>query len=143
MFSTPTHRFLLFCCSGSLAFCVDYGALRVLVWLGLVHWAARILSFIAAATFTWQFNSRVTFRDASARLTGIAGWLSYMGTALIGGTANYLAYLGVLRLVGRVDAYSMFFGVAAGSFAGLAVNYFLCSAWFFKKKDRSEEAKRA
>lgn len=136
VFSTPIHRFLLFCCSGTLAFCVDYSIVSGLVYLGMLHWIARILSFIAAATCTWRFNSRITFKDAAARLTGFAGWFGYMGTALIGGTANYFVYLCVLHVLGTVDQISLFFGVAAGSCAGLAINYFLCSVCFFKSKSR-------
>ena len=136
MFSTRLHRFFLFCCSGTLAFLVDYGVLRGLVALGMVHWLARIFSFITAATFTWQFNSRITFKSAPSRFTGFSAWLNYMGTAVMGGSVNYAAYLLVMRLAGKTDALSMFLAVAAGSAAGLAVNYILCSAWFFKAKSR-------
>jgi putative flippase GtrA len=97
----------------------------------MAHWLARVVSFTAAATTTWQFNSRITFRDAKARLTGLAGWLGYMSTALAGGIANYAAYLCVLHAMGAIDAITLFCGVATGSCAGLAVNYLFCSAWFF------------
>jgi putative flippase GtrA len=117
-----------------VAFCVDYAILRGLVFLGMEHWLARVVSFTAAATTTWQFNSRITFRDAQARLTGLAGWLGYMSTALAGGIANYTVYLCVLHIMGTIDAITLFFGVAAGSCAGLAVNYLFCSAWFFTGK---------
>ncbi|MDR3174925.1 MAG: GtrA family protein [Desulfovibrio sp.] len=133
MSATQPRRFLLFCCSGALAFCVDYAILRGLVFLGMAHWVARVVSFAAAATTTWQFNSRVTFARAQARLSGLAGWLGYMSTALAGGIVNYIAYLCVLHFLGAVDAATMFFGVACGSCAGLAVNYILCSAWFFTR----------
>ncbi|MDR1489160.1 MAG: GtrA family protein [Desulfovibrio sp.] len=131
MSAAQLRRFLLFCCSGTLAFCVDYAILRGLVFLGMAHWIARMISFASAATMTWRFNSRITFARAQARLTGLAGWLGYMSTALAGGIVNYITYLLVLYLMGAVDASTMFFGVACGSCIGLAVNYFICSSWFF------------
>jgi putative flippase GtrA len=131
MFTVPLRRFLLFCCSGTLAFCVDYGILRGLVFLGMSHWIARMISFAAAATITWQFNSRITFARAQARLTGFAGWLGYVSTAFAGGIVNYITYLLVLYFMNVVDAITMLIGVVFGSCAGLVVNYLLCSSWFF------------
>ena len=135
MTTSKFRQFFLFCCSGGLALCVDFAVLYAFVtWLHMPHWLARCFSFVAAATFTWQFNMRISFRGHAPRFAGFTGWVSYMGSALIGGSINYAAYIGAMALMDSTNPSSLFLGVAAGSLAGLGANYFLCSAWFFKAK---------
>ncbi|OLY47112.1 GtrA family protein [Bartonella apis] len=128
------HRsFVLFLCSGSIAFWIDFFTLWILQTSGLNLWIARACAFIVAATFTWIFNSRISFRGREARFKNLKGWGSYMGLAAIGGVLNYCASMTVLKSSGNVTPLTLFLAIAAGSFAGLFANYFLNHFVFFKK----------
>lgn len=128
------RRLLLFCISGGLAFFVDFLIFLALGYMGLNLWVARLIAFLCAATFTWQFNRLITFRDRQARLKNIHGWASYMGLMLIGGVFNYAASMGLLLLMPPPSPLKMFFSVACGSLAGLLVNFTTSNLWFFNKK---------
>ena len=57
-------QFLLFCIGGVIGFVVDAGIVQLLVRnFGFNPYGARLLSFLAAATTTWAFNRRYTFRS--------------------------------------------------------------------------------
>lgn len=128
------HRsFFWFLCAGGLAFWVDFLVLWLLSYCGLNLWLARAISFLAAATFTWIFNSHISFRGRDARFTKLKGWGSYMALAAIGGILNYSASMVVLKLMTPVTPLVMFMAVVAGSFAGLFVNYLTSHYIFFKK----------
>lgn len=121
-------RFLSFAAIGVVGFAVDVTVLDALVaGLGLSPFAARIFSYLAAATTTWALNRNITFRgDRSDRL--LREWLHFLATNAIGGTVNYLVYS---ALVGSAAPFArhLALAVAAGSLAGLAFNY-VCSARF-------------
>jgi len=114
------REFLSFAVVGVIGFGVDVGVLYlaapVLGWYG-----ARILSFLAAATATWLLNRNYTF---GARKAGAPMWreyLSYLLTMLGGAFVNYAVYALTLRCLEGWWAPAL--GVALGSCAGLAVNF--------------------
>ena len=128
------HRsFALFLCSGSIAFWIDFFTLWILQTAGLNLWVARGCAFIVAATFSWIFNSRISFRGREARFKKLKGWGSYIGLASIGGVLNYCASMMVLKSSSNVTPLTLFLAIAAGSLAGLFANYFLNHFIFFKK----------
>lgn len=110
-----------FCVVGAIGFVVDvtvlYGLSNLLGW----H-AARLASFLCAATTTWMLNRRLTFsgRRSHARMHE---YLRYLVSMLGGGLVNYLVYL--VTLHGLAGRYAPASGVAIGSLAGLLVNYLL------------------
>lgn len=132
-FYTKHRSLVLFLCSGAIAFWIDFFTLWLLQTIGLNLWAARAIAFIVAATFTWIFNSRISFRGREARFKNLKGWGSYMGLAAIGGVLNYCASMTVLKSVTTVTPITLFLAIAAGSLAGLFANYFLNHFVFFKK----------
>jgi putative flippase GtrA len=117
-----SREFLRFCAVGAVGFVVDAGLLQLLVVLtGLDPYSSRIVSFLVAASVTWQLNRRYTFTVAEdARLH--REWLRYVSINAVGGGVNYLVYAWCVHNVDLVRDY-LVIGVAAGSAVGLLVNF--------------------
>lgn len=126
-----TRQLLLFCIAGTLGFLVDASVVQALVSLaGADPYPARLLSFLCAATTTWLFNRRYTFAGADV---GPAGrqWLRYC-LAMVGGFAvNYATYAALVHGLPLVREWPAL-GVAAGSLAGLALNFLSSRYWVFR-----------
>lgn len=106
---------------GSLGFLVDAGVLQVLIFaLGTNPYLARIFSFLGAASTTWWLNRHYTFsvRHAPSQRE----WGRYLSLMILGAAINYGAYALCLVHIPRVSAQP-WLGVAAGSLAGLWVNF--------------------
>jgi len=135
-----THAALLwFGVSGVLALGVDVGVLA-LAQGTLGHYGGRVLSFWAAATFTWGFNRWVTFGGARAQARADAQggqpeltpmprpmpiwreYLSYCGSMAVGGALNYGAYAAAVASLPLVHAHPSL-GVALGSLVGMGFNF--------------------
>ena len=118
----PSRRFLAFCVVGTIGLGVDlavlYGSAPLLGWYG-----GRVVSFIAAATATWHFNRRYTFRDALQHSGAgvLRQYLHYLASMLCGAAINYGLYVLVLNFIPVPHAAAL--GVALGSLGGLAVNF--------------------
>ena len=114
-------RFFRFCVVGALAFLVDAGVVIALVdGAGFNPYAARVVSFLAAASFTWWLNRHWTFevRQEPSR----AEWMSYVGLMAIGAAVNYLTYAAAITWW-PLARQALWIAVALGSIAGLGVNY--------------------
>lgn len=129
------RQFALFCVAGGLAFIVDAGVVQLMT--SVVHadpYAARLLSFLCAVTTTWWFNRRYTFADAAD--DGLSRqWLRYVGTQLGGFSVNYAVYALMLWMLPLVHRWPVL-GVAAGSVAGLVVNFALARRFVFRRARR-------
>ena len=124
-------QFLRFVLVGGVAFVVDAAIVQwLVVGMSLNPYLARVFSFLTAASLTWVLNRRYTF-EAKAQPSS-REWLGYLGLMVIGGGVNYATYA---LLIASVDvvAGQPWLGVAAGSVAGLGVNFFT-SRWLFSKK---------
>jgi putative flippase GtrA len=114
-------RFARFCLVGTLGFVIDAGVLQALVsGAAMDPYLARVPSFLAAATATWWLNRRFTFgvgRAATRR-----EWASYVALMVLGAAVNYGTYA---VLIGSWDVARahLWMAVAAGSVAGLGVNF--------------------
>jgi putative flippase GtrA len=132
----PTE-FLHFLSAGAAGFGVDS-----LILLALVHGAgwqpmlARLASFALALLATWLINRMWTFRpatsDKSARGIG-AEFLGYCGVQLTGGAANFAIYATIVAVAGQ-SAVQLLVALAAGSAAGLAINYLGAHKFVFARK---------
>lgn len=148
------RQLMIFGVVGTLGFLVDVAVLYALSpWVG--WYAGRALSFWAAATTTWWFNRRYTFRavaaadavsspsprlspqPASARADTVRQYLRYLVSMLGGGALNYLVYAATLHFA--PGPYAAVLGVALGSIAGLAVNFL--TARFLVFRQRAEPAR--
>ena len=127
------RQFALFCVAGAIGFVVDAAIVQALVrGLGGDPYASRVLSFLCAMTSTWIFNRRYTFAHAAGESL-LHEWLRY-GFAMLGGFAvNYGTYALMVWQWPLVREWPVI-GVAAGSVAGLAVNYLSSRFWVFRDK---------
>lgn len=130
-------QFLRFGLVGVVGFLVDAGLLRLLLNAGFGYYGGRVISFLAAATTTWILNRSFTFRrDApSAFAHPATEWLSYLGLMLIGGAANYGAYALAISSSETVRAHPEL-GVALGSLAGMAINFWTSKRMIFERPER-------
>ena len=102
--------------------------------LDLDRYSGRVVSFLAAATATWILNRSFTFRRDSASETHPAGeWLAYLGLMVIGGLVNYGTYAAAVALLEPVHRHPVI-GVAMGSIAGMAINFWTSKTLVFERK---------
>lgn len=112
----------LFAVGGVLGFLVDGGIVQTLV--GLAHWnpyAARAVSFLAAASVTWLWNRHYTFAHRR-RHRAAAEWGRWLAVMAVGAAVNYGIYACCLVLSDTVRAWPVI-GVAAGSAVAAVGNF--------------------
>ncbi len=124
------RRLLSFGIAGGIGFVVDAGLLYLLA-PHLGWYAGRVLSFWGAATATWLINRRFTFTDGARRLPLWQEYLRYLAAMLGGAVVNYAAYVAVLHSLEGPAAPLI--GVAAGSIAGMGVNYLSARYLVFRR----------
>jgi putative flippase GtrA len=124
---------------GGIGFLVDAGVLTVMLTWGLDPYSGRVVSFLAAATTTWILNRSFTFRRDSPSGTHPAPthpmgeWLVYLGLMVIGGLVNYGTYALAVALLEPVERHPVI-GVALGSLAGMAINFWTSKTMVFERK---------
>jgi putative flippase GtrA len=111
-----------FAVSGVLGLVVDTAVLYGLMALGLPFAVARVLSFLAAATFTWVFNRRLTFDTGQPTPPSWREWLTYLAAMAVGGVVNYGVSLGAYHGFALVRAYPVL-ALVLGSAAGMTLNF--------------------
>ncbi|SFH95229.1 Putative flippase GtrA (transmembrane translocase of bactoprenol-linked glucose) [Bosea sp. OK403] len=125
-------RFPRFLGVGALGFLVDGGVFAIAIerlMLGPV--TARVLSFLAAAAFTWALNRRFTFADrASSRPAAELG--RYTLSSLAAGAVNLTAYTAIVLTLGSARPIP-YLALAAGVGAGLMINFVLYDRVVFRK----------
>ena len=86
-----SRQLLWFSAVGAVGLVVDVAVLLLArEWLGV--YAARLLSFLAAATVTWLLNRRLTFGGQRATGSLWHEYLGYLGLMVAGGLVNYAVY---------------------------------------------------
>jgi putative flippase GtrA len=113
---------LRFCLVGAVGFFVDAGTLHAL--LALTHvgpYLGRVASYAIAATATWAMNRSFTFRRRRESRPS-REWARYVALNTVGGGVSYGVYAGCIGSWAAARALPVL-GVAAGSLAGLAVNF--------------------
>lgn len=122
-------QLLRFSAVGVVGFAVDTAVLYAALGLGAGLYTGRLASYLTAATVTWALNRRFTFRESrSAHLA--TEWTRFLAVNSVGGTVNYIAYAALVTTLPFVTA-NPWLGVAAGSLAGLAVNFTLSRRMVF------------
>lgn len=122
---------------GGLA--VDASVLWIM--LRLVHlgpYYGRLASFLAAATFTWWGNRRLTFPDRVARTPGamLKEWARFVFANGFGGMVNYGVYAGLVRFA-PAPANNPYVALIYGAAAGLVLNFTLSQLVVFRHPERS------
>lgn len=121
----------MFGVGGAVGFIVDAGILQLLV-LGLAwdRYSGRLISFVFAATATWIFNRHFTFHGPR-RHSLFGEWTRYV-IAMSGGFAcNYAAYSALVYFF-NLDGRDLIAAVAAGSVAGMGVNFVGSRYWVYR-----------
>lgn len=121
-------QFARFALIGALGFVVDVAVLYGALALGAGTVAGRLLSFLAAASFTWAVNRRYTFA-ATASLW--REWARYLASMAGGMLVNLLTYAFVLWLL-PAAWWTPGLAVACGSAAGLGVNFISAKLFVFR-----------
>ncbi len=113
---------LLFAVGGVVGFLVDAGIVQFLVrGAGVNPYAARVPSFLVAASVTWAWNRYLSF----AHRRGIdrrREWLRWMSVMSIGAVLNYGIYAVLVAVSATVQHWPAA-GVAAGSAVAAFVNF--------------------
>jgi putative flippase GtrA len=117
-----------FALAGALGFVVDVAVLYATLALGAGWAGGRLLSFLAAAGFTWRFNRRYTF---TATASPWREWWLYLASMAGGMLINFLVYSVVLSLI-AARWWSPAFAVGCGSAAGLVANFASAKLFVFK-----------
>ena len=120
--AVTVRQFLSFSAVGTVGFVVDTATLYfALSQLGAGLYGGRVMSYLVAATSTWALNRRFTFhQQRSANRLG--EWGRFLGANAFGGLVNYGVYA-LLVTASETAAAHPVIGVAAGSVAGLLVNF--------------------
>ena len=125
------REFLLFALAGVIGLGVDVGVLYLAAPL-LGWYAARVLSFLAAATATWSLNRRYAFATRNSGASLAREYAGYLLTMLGGAVVNYGVYVFVLHSLAGPWVPAL--GVALGSCAGLALNFLAARQLVFKSR---------
>lgn len=115
------RELLLFGLVGTAGFVADTTVLYLFRGSVGNYWA-RAISFPCAVFVTWILNRNLTFRRKSSNRTAGQEFLRYFAMMVAGGAVNYLAYAALISWSPTVHRLPIL-GVAAGSLAGMAVNY--------------------
>lgn len=129
-------EFVFFCIAGTAGFVVDYSVVMILGGAFSLHpLVARIFSFICAAYTTWVINTILTFSKRGYNHLKLSHFFAYLATMVIGLSVNYAVYAVLLFLLKDLATYlQVFFAMACGTLAGLALNFLSCSKLLFKKR---------
>lgn len=125
------RQFIQFGIIGTVGFLVDYAVLHTAHFeFGVPLIPASVLSFLFAATGNWFLNRIWTFRGAS---TGRLHheWLRYLGTNAIGFVLNRGTFT-ILVMASALCVRYPVIPLAAGSFAGLGMNFVMSRKIVFK-----------
>ena len=125
-------QFLRFGVVGTVGFLVDSAMLLTMMALGLGPYGGRVVSYLAAASTTFALNRAWTFRSAARDAPMAAQWGRFVALNLVGFAANYGTYAALIATVQLVAAYPVL-GVAAGSVAGMFLNFGLSRRYVFKE----------
>lgn len=125
------RRFIRFGVVGTIGFGIDYAVVHTAHFgfgVGLVP--AGLLSFFVAATVNWFLNRIWTFRGRS---TGRLHheWMRYLATNGIGFVLNRGTYIALVTTSALCVAHPVI-ALAAGSIAGLWVNFIMSSRVVFR-----------
>ena len=118
------HRqFLAFMVVGTVGFVVDAGIVWALAtYAGINAVVAQLLAFTVAVTVTWLGNRSWTFGPSVRRLSVAREWSLYVSANMLGWLVNNGVYVALVVTI-PLMAHQPVWAVAAGSLAGLFLNY--------------------
>lgn len=130
--STDLYRqIFLFAVAGVIGLLVDIAVLYLLRD-AVGPFYGRAVSFFAAVLATWLVNRSLTFKGRRSGLSRKREFTAYFSLMLIGGAVNYATYSVLVLGVAAVRDH-LFLGVAAGSLAGMMVNFLTSRYVLFRR----------
>lgn len=123
-------QFLRFGVVGTVGFVVDAAVLTAMLALGMGPYGGRVVSYLSAASATFALNRAWTFR-AAARPSVARQWGAFVLLNLLGFAVNYGTYAALLASSAMVAAHPVL-GVAAGSIAGMFINFAVSRRFVFR-----------
>ncbi len=132
---SPRHAPLLiqmfrFGVVGALGFLVDTAVLYGSFALGFGLYGGRVVSYLAAASFTWAVNRAWTFAGRGGA-TPARQWALFVVVNLGGFVLNYGTYAAMVAWWPLAAEYPVL-GVAGGAIAGMGCNFLLSRAVVFR-----------
>ncbi len=127
------RQVLLFCIGGFIGFLIDAGLVQWLVSAFAANpYASRLLSFLSAATATWLFNRRYTFKGLR-HYRRFGEWSRYVFAMSGGFLVNFAIYS---ALVYHHDVFQRLpaLAVAIGSLGGFVVNFSASRFWIYRQR---------
>ncbi|WLI88267.1 GtrA family protein [Massilia sp. R2A-15] len=121
-----------FAVAGVLGLITDVAALYLALALGMGPFAGRAVSFLCAVAVTWQFNRRYTF-SSKPGISAWREWWNYLAAMLLGGAVNYGVYSALILTIRDVPLLPLA-AVAAGSLAGMTVNFVNAKYFIFRSR---------
>lgn len=125
------RQIFLFAIAGVIGLVVDIAVLYALSGL-IGPFYGRAVSFFAGVVATWTVNRSLAFRGRSSGLSLKKEFAAYLVLMLGGGVVNYGAY-SILVLWSDLVRQYLFLGVAAGSLAGMGVNFLSSRYLIFRR----------
>lgn len=129
---TVRRQLSRFVVAGGVGFIVDAGTLYAALMVGFGYYTGRLVSFCAAVVTTWLINRTWTF-DARGLRPSVAEFARYFSAMALGGAVNYLTYA-LIVAAAPPTGWLPLAAVAAGSVAGLAVNFATARRWVFGRR---------
>lgn len=132
---SPRHAPLLieafrFGVVGALGFLVDTAVLYGSFALGMGLYGGRVVSYLAAASFTWAVNRAWTFAGRG-KAKPARQWALFVLVNLGGFVLNYGTYAAMVAWWPLAAQYPVL-GVAGGAIAGMGCNFLLSRAVVFR-----------
>jgi putative flippase GtrA len=137
MIASGLLRFISFGVIGAFGFLVDSSALYAAIWLGAGKYLGRLFSYLCAVTVTWALNERFTFAGRAQGPT-LQRWTRFAVSQLSGGLVNLLVYSELVHANGFCADHPIA-AVAAGSIAGLVVNFVAAQRYVFNARTSERE----
>lgn len=127
----PFKAFIAFAAIGAVAFIIDAFVLTLILSLEPeAFYTGRLISFMVCVTFTFYFNSILTFADGSGSPRS-PKFLKYILANSLGGGVNLGVY-GLLIAYFAIAREWPIFAAGAGSVAGLFVNFSVAKFYVFR-----------
>ena len=134
LFHRTVAEIFSFAVIGAVGFVVDTSVLYAALYLGLGLYAGRVVSYLAAVTFTWALNRRYTFKQR-ATASRFRQWRRFAVSQLSGAIINLGVYASLVRMSPYCADHPVI-GVAVGSLMGLIVNYLAARRYVFEQLAR-------
>jgi putative flippase GtrA len=127
------HSLGRFAAVGVAGFLIDATVLNAMLALGVGFYRGRAISFLAAATVTWYANRHLTFSSRDPRF--VSEWARFLAANASGGIVNYTVYAALIYHSALCQKHPTL-GVAAGSIAGLLLNFTVSKNIVFRARGR-------